>query len=292
MHQYIKVIGFDNIKTRSAERNLLNEVEKHFSQENVLSYNEENHCEYRKHFGDGIGIATYGEINEEEKFNLEYYFPYLKGETISSYADIIVDKKKDNNSYMGICEDVRIGVSLIFFLQNPLDYIRVMEEGSLEKKGSSVSFTGLMQKGTVLFPIEKNPVMEKNSKEESRNRMMLVSAARKGDTQAMETLTLEDMDIYSQISKRIIYEDVFSIVDTYFMPYGIECDEYSIMGEIKKLDTISNEYTQQKMYKMLLEINEMHIEICVPKNCVLGEPEIGRRFKGTVWLQGHINFPE
>ena len=38
--------------------------------------------------------------------------------------------------------------------------------------------------------------------------------------------------MYSQVSKRLANEDIFSIVDTYFMPYGIECDLYSIMGEI------------------------------------------------------------
>ena len=23
-----------------------------------------------------------------------------------------------------------------------------------------------------------------------------------------------------------------------------------------------------------------------------GEPQVGRRFKGSIWLQGYINFPE
>ena len=52
------------------------------------------------------------------------------------------------------------------------------------------------------------------------------------DQSAIETLTLDDIDMYSQVSKRLANEDIFSIVDTYFMPYGIECDLYSIMGEI------------------------------------------------------------
>ena len=49
---------------------------------------------------------------------------------------------------------------------------------------------------------------------------------------AIESLTLEDMDTYTTISKKIQKEDVFSLVDTYFMPYGVECDQYSILGEI------------------------------------------------------------
>ena len=49
-----------------------------------------------------------------------------------------------------------------------------------------------------------------------------MAAAREGDEEAMESLTLEDIDTYSMISKRIMTEDILSIVDTYFMPYGID----------------------------------------------------------------------
>ena len=43
---------------------------------------------------------------------------------------------------------------------------------------------------------------------------------------------MEDMDTYSMISRRIVREDIFTIVDSYFMPYGMECDQYNVMGEI------------------------------------------------------------
>ena len=72
----------------------------------------------------------------------------------------------------------------------------------------------------------------KSEKEASDNRKMLLNAARNGDQTAIETLTLDDIDTYSKVSRRLANEDVFSIVDTYFMPYGVECDLYSIMGEI------------------------------------------------------------
>lgn len=63
-------------------------------------------------------------------------------------------------------------------------------------------------------------------------RNQLIEAARRGDEDAIESLTLEDMDTYTTISRRIQKEDVFSLVDTYFMPYGVECDQYSVLGEI------------------------------------------------------------
>ena len=74
------------------------------------------------------------------------------------------------------------------------------------------------------------------------------------------------------------------------MPYGVECDLYSIMGEILAVRLRENIVTKEKIYQMKLDVNELQFDICVPASEVMGEPEIGRRFKGTIWLQGYINF--
>ena len=74
------------------------------------------------------------------------------------------------------------------------------------------------------------------------------------------------------------------------MPYGIECDHYSIMGEILELQIITNEYTKEEIYVMRLDVNELMFDICVPVKNVIGDAAVGRRFKGNMWLQGRINF--
>ena len=117
-----------------------------------------------------------------------------------------------------------------------------------------------------------------------------MNAARNGDQTAIETLTLDDMDMYSKMSKRLKNEDVFTIVDTYFMPYGAECDIYSIMGEILAVRERINGATGVRLYQMKLSVNELQFDVCVPTDEVMGQPEIGRRFKGVIWLQGYINF--
>ena len=83
------------------------------------------------------------------------------------------------------------------------------------------------------------------------------------DEDAIETLTLEDMDIYSTISKRIQTEDVFSLVDTYFMPYGVECDQYSILGEIMAVRMVTNEMTGEKIYVLTICCNELTFDVCI-----------------------------
>ena len=120
----------------------------------------------------------------------------------------------------------------------------------------------------------------------------MIQAAREGDEDAIENLTLEDMDTYSMISKRIMEEDVFSIVTTHFMPCGVECDHYNIMGEILDVELRENNYTKEKIYAMTVETNGIVMDICINQQDLVGEPMPGRRFRGIIWLQGLVHFEE
>ena len=237
-----------------------------------------------------MGIALCGDMNVDESFERQYYYPYFFGTGITSYADVCIEKRMDKEAYVGICEDVKIGINLIFHLQNTIEY---MKERQMSKKGikyTSVTLSGLSTGGTILLPVLKDKEQERRQQEEVHNRMLLVSAAKSGDPSAIESLTMDDIDTYSKVSRRLASEDVFSIVDTYIMPHGIECDHYAILGEILELQQIINEETQEQIYVMKLEVNGLNFDICVPVKEVIGEPAVGRRFKGNVWMQGRINF--
>lgn len=289
MHQYLKAIGFENLKKREEIRHLLKRVEEDCNKMSSVSSAEEDFSMYERDFGRDIGIAVCGSM-QNGQFEQEYYYPYFKGTGITSYADIIVERKMDQESYLGICEDAKIGISIIFHVLNAAEYIREKEEGNLPKHFTSVTLSGLALSGTILLPVIKNEETRQLQKEESRNRMMLLAAAREGNQAAIESLTLDDIDTYSQVSKRLDQEDVFSIVETYFMPYGLECTLFSILGEILKVSRISNRVTGEKLYVMTLDVNELQFDICVPEKEVTGEVKAGRRFKGNIWLQGKINF--
>ncbi|MCI7150008.1 DUF3881 family protein [bacterium] len=290
MHKYLKAIGFQNVTSEKEWNRILIQSEEEFTDYQRISLEEElDFGELRKEYGMGIGIYSYGQIDEYETYTREYYLPYFEGNGITSYADIIVEKRSDKEAYIGICEDVKVGVSLIFPLQNGIEYRKELMAGRIPKNSTSVTLSGLAVSGTILFPVMKSKEQEQEIREESRNRMMLLSAAREGDSKAIESLTMEDMDLYSQVSRRVQTEDIYSIVDTYFMPCGVECDQYSILGEILDIDTVENKLTKEEIYVFTVDVNELRFDICVPVKSVLGEPAIGRRIKADIWLQGKIN---
>ena len=291
MHKYLKAIGFTELKKKQGIREILKQTADEFDLQRAVSLDETSEfCELKKQYGDNVGISVYGEMDQDKIFEREYYVPYFEGSGITTYADVLVERRIEKEMYVGICEDVKVGASIIFHIQNAIEYMKEKQLGGLAKKTTSVTLSGLGSSGMILFPISKDEHLEKTRKEEERNRMMLLSAARNGDQEAMESLTLDDIDTYSKVSKRLITEDIFTIVETYFMPYGVECDEYSILGEIIDLRKTQNKVTQEPLYIMTLDVNELQFDVCIPEKEVMGVPEVGRRFKGNIWLQGKINF--
>lgn len=116
----------------------------------------------------------------------------------------------------------------------------------------------------------------------------MIAAAREGDQEAIDNLALEDIDLYASISRRAKTEDVLSIVDSYFIPYGISCDEYSVMGSIINYEEAFNQHTGEALYLLTIDCNDLIFDVCINKKDLLGEPGTGRRFKGNIWLQGNI----
>lgn len=248
-------------------------------------------AEYNKSFGENIGLTIRGEYDEENCFSLDYYFPYCKGTHVSSTEDVSIERHAEKESYAGICDDIKVGVSLIFYLQNIVNYIKLKNAGRLPIRGTTLSLSALSVKGMVVMPLNKNESDKKKIEKASFNRNQLIAAARKGDEEAIESLTLEDMDTYTIISRKILKEDVFSLVDTYFMPYGVECDHYSVLGEIMDINLTRNILTKEEIFLLTVNANDLIFDVAINKKDLLGEPAIGRRFKGFIWMQGFINFP-
>lgn len=293
LHKYLRAIGFSKIKDRKELQKLVTNIIVEADERAYTANGEETIlAEFCKGYAENIGIAVCGEFDSENKFSYDYYYPYLRGTGISSEEDVSVERHAGTESYAGICDDIKVGVSLIFYLQNMISYVKIQNSNGLPVKGTTLTLSGLSLQGRIMMPIIKNEKDKKIIKKAYNNRNSLIAAARMGDEDAIESLTLEDMDTYTTISKRIQKEDVFSLVDTYFMPYGVECDQYSVLGEIMDYNKVKNRLSGEELYEMTINCNELQFDICINVEDLYGEPQKGRRFKGTIWMQGFINFPD
>lgn len=292
MHKYLAAIGFKQLESKRQLKKLLQEIV-HLPDSRVIALSKEKTsvAEFCKDFAENLGICVCGEL-DEGKLEIEYYFPYLKGNGITSYEDVSVERHSSQLSYAGVCDDMRVGIALIFYLKNKMPYIKAEAENRLPIRGTTLTLSALSVGGTILLPFYKDEELRKRIHQESVNRNQLLAAAKQGDEGAIEILTMEDMDIMSTVSRQIAKQDLFSLVDTCLMPYGVECDQYSIVGEIKDMRMVTNSLTGEKVYILTIYCNELTFDVAINIIDLLGEPQVGRRFKGIIWLQGSINFPE
>lgn len=293
LHKFLRAVGFSQYTEKKQVQKLIRDIIIHADERSYTTVGKKTLvAEFDRNFAEDIGIAVCGEFDEDDTYSFDYYLPYLRSDLVSTAEDISIERYAAKESYAGICDDPKVGVSLIFYLQNMISYLKLQGEGKIPAKGTSLNLSALSCQGTIMMPIQKTEWQKKKIAKDAVQRNRLIQAARGGDEEAMESLTLEDMDTYTSISRKIQKADIFSLVDTYFMPYGVECDQYSVLGEITDMKLVTNGLTGEKVHILTLCCNDLNLKVAINSIDLLGEPAVGRRFKGSVWLQGQVNFPE
>lgn len=289
MHSYLRAVGFSEIKTRKLLENIYVSSLKSPNRKMITTTGiDTSLIQFEKDFGDKMGLGLVGEYDINGSLSIEHYFPYLKGDVFMEFENISVEKQTDKESYAGVCEDIRLGMTLIFYVLNISDYAKSKWLNYSNRNLSRVKLSGLSTGGTILLGVMQDESSRAYEEKLKRRRNNLLFEAKNGNTEAIESLTLEEMDTYATLSGRIHYEDILTIVDTSFMPCGVECDHYMITAHILKVTKITNSYTKELIYNLALKCNDIYLNVAINSKDLQGEPMEGRRFRGEIWLQGHI----
>ena len=291
MHSYLRAIGFSNIINKQQMDNLLGEVmtTPNVKVEKIINMRE-RFVEISKEFCEGTGITIVGYYDSKNFFHVDHYYPFLLNDNISIEEEVYFNKEIDNIPYSCLCDDMRLGVALIFYLQNVVDYMWVFDNNKKDMISFPISLSGLSNSGKIILPVMKGEkaLMKKIRKRNTREK--LIAEAKKGNKEAFDKITSNDIDTYHNISKRVKNEDIYSIVDNSFYPFGEELSTYTMIGTIMKYSLISNPITNEDIYQLYVECNDVPILVCINKKDLLGVPMEGARFKGNIWLQGNIDF--
>ena len=288
MHSFLRAIGFGSIKSRNDEEKLISLVIDNATEKQVFRMSEERSIvELTMEVSEDTGVVVRGETDAHGVFHVAHYFPFRRGNMITAEEPLFVNMRVDTDAYTGMCDDNRLGVSLIFYIQNVVDYLKNPIKKK-ERRRCPVYLAALASEGKILLPVEKTSKEAEKVKADLKNRSALIAEAIQGNQEAMQSLTFDDIDQYAVVSRRIRKEDIYSIVETSFIPYGSESDNYSILGYINSVERQKNSYTKEEFYVMNVECNEMNYDVCIHVDDLLGEPAVGRRFRGNIWMQGKV----
>ena len=119
MHDYLRAIGFQNPMKKEEKKNLLKKIIEYPNETLYFPKNEETAIvQYNKDFGEAFGISVVGEKEKDGQFEMQYMYPYAKGKNMFFHEQIQVEKYSDKDAFAGVCDNVNIGVPLIFYIHN------------------------------------------------------------------------------------------------------------------------------------------------------------------------------
>lgn len=289
MHEFLRSIGFKSLRTKKQLNELTNWVIEKPDQLSVVSLDAENNLAVaEREIAGHAGVSVVGEIDEHGTLVPEYYFPFIASTFISSDAHLSYEKQASKDSYIGMCEDYRMGMALIFTVRNLVDVVRDETSGLLDRPFTNVALSMLCSDGTILLPIlETEKVLDTRNGGTELERKLLNEASQ-GDPDALDKLTRQEMMRYKNVMDHLHDTDIYTMVNSFFMPHGMESDRYYVMGEIEAVQMFENELTKEHFYRMKIRTNGMEMLIAIHTDDLLGVPAPGLRIKCHGWLLGDM----
>jgi len=291
MNIFMRAIGFSQYETKKKLNELADYIKKNARIISSIPLKQDEYArEYIINITESIGCILHTTVTDEGEYD-DYIYPFSKGTLTQGGAVLSMERRLGQECYLGACDDGKSGMNLIFFVMNSQECINQAEHDYASGRlPVNVHLSALSVDAKILLPLDRSGNMRQKQVVAKEKKRQMLEAASKGDVQAMQILSISQMDELNNAYQRIGREDLFSVVDTTFMPYGLECDRYAIVGDIKEVEKITNPLTEENIHKLTVECNELTIEVCINEKDLFGEPQVGRRLKGSIWMQGEIGF--
>lgn len=287
MHDFLRSIGFSSLKSKKQLQELTEWVLEKPDHLSVVSLDSESNLAVAEREVAGhAGIAVVGEMDEQGVLIPEYYYPYISSTHLSSDSRISYDKLHKKTGFIGMCEDFRMGMALIFNVRNITELYRNEMDGPFGRPFTKVNLSALASDGTVLLPCVQTEKAVLKGQDAERER--LYKDACDGNQAAMEALASQETERFHRVMDRLHETDVFTVVDSFFMPHGMESDQYYFMGTINAVQKIRNELTGEFYYRMVIDANGMTVLTAINEKDLIGSPEPGYRLKCHAWLTGEL----
>lgn len=323
MHKYLRAVGFSTFEKKSQIDEFFNENLREQDLVSTYMSTDMRLCgQYNMNVCQGAGIAVVGEQERGSLALVDFYFPYLKGYDYTLIQECTIEKHSDKESFAGIIDDYRMGIALIFYLTNGNIYNSLIKSHKISDiKIDKIYLSALSVQGKIILPIDKKKpsINEYQDKKKLNLSYMEIDEevdddddGEYDDEPSVNTRIIDDLNGFSEglttkaISigigiklpkdpageqeNRLKNEDLYSIVETSLVPYGIECDKYQIVAEILSVNKKTNVYTNETMVEMRVDTMGLQFNLMINEKDLEGEPLPGRRFRGVIWLLGEVEF--
>ncbi len=239
----------------------------------------------KRAYTESICLLVRAVIKEEKVLDVRLFMPVaLKGAFIKS-ENVDVSYSSENISAFAFTESEGGGIPVNFLLSNAEDY----EDAIIHKsKVRGVYLSAFSNEGMIVLPIEDDVFFDESGEENAKtvsNHFMESAGMR--DISMSEEEYYEEMSFIRDLLKT---EDVLSVLEVYLFPVENIDAMYSLLGIIEDVKKETIRDSDGFIYCLRLRTMGLKLDLLINEKDLLGEPKVGMRFKGNVWLQGRIDF--
>lgn len=284
MIEYLAAIGFSGYDTKEKVEKITSEVMVEPTYKYISKLNDNNIIvEYIKELDGNIGLLVRGKLVDNTDLVVQTLIPYVN----PKYSMPIVEAEVENTNkfldYYVCCEEEITGSQVDFCLHNVVEYLDIENDDTTYV--DSISIAGLSLEGKIILNVQQDEDLE-----DEELRKEILKKSRLGNEEAKELLQEQSDEMEDTIEERMLTEDLFTILEGFFMPFGDDEGVYSVLGTIKEVTRIKNSVTKEDICKLYLDSIGIELEVCIAEKDLVGIPSVGMRFLGVCWLQGKLIF--
>ena len=127
--------------------------------------------------GPGLGISIVGELNDDGDFEREFYFPYLESNIVGSTEECSVQRHTEKETYSGMVDENKVGITLIFYIQNFLEFREKCWIKSITQRSDPSAFPVCPSEERSFFRSKSQKQIQK-AKVAAKDRSSLIEAAK------------------------------------------------------------------------------------------------------------------
>ncbi len=231
----------------------------------------------KRRYTEDVSILVRSTLNEENALDVRLFIVTAESGQFNRSEEVRVSYNPDNIVAVAYTESEKEGTPINFVVSNVEDYEEAIKSSS---KVSGVYLSGFAGDGMIVLPIdEEESEVGIGSGEDMINKVL-------GGDMTDEDF-LNDMTMIKELLKT---EDVLSVLEVYFFPIQDFDTMYSTLGIILEVDKARIRDSEGFLYKLKIKTMGLLIDVFINEKVLLGEPSVGMRFKGNIWLQGKIAF--
>ena len=106
MHKFLKSVGFSMCRREKDIKAVLRTLARDPASVRYYQLDYDTTiCEIKCEVAPGIGVAIYGEMDERDDMEIEYYYPYLESSEVSSSEYCTLQRHIDRETFAGMLEE-------------------------------------------------------------------------------------------------------------------------------------------------------------------------------------------